>query len=43
VVLLAGMGRPVARPTPVLIQPPLPRLPAGIRVVSAPGPRTPVG
>jgi len=42
VVLLAGMGRPVARPTPVLIQPPLPRLPAGIRVVSAPGPRTPV-
>ncbi|HEY2833308.1 MAG TPA: MFS transporter [Sporichthyaceae bacterium] len=33
-VLLAGLTRPVAaRPSSVVIQPPLPRLPAGVRVV----------
>jgi MFS family permease len=32
-VLLAGLGRPVAARPAVVIQPPLPRLPAGVRVV----------
>jgi MFS family permease len=41
-VLMAALGRVVAQPEPVVVvSPPLPRLPAGVRVVSASAERTP--